>query len=94
MSPIATSTATAAPTKPNATPAPTHQSVANLSQNPLERTYRGNKAGTLHLQGFPSCAYATDTDEKGLLEKREWIKRHLAVAFRFWGKSGFGDGPS
>jgi hypothetical protein len=81
MAPIATGTA----------PAPEfHQSVSDLSKNPLERTWRGNREGTLKIDAYPDFMHATD--EEGLLKKREWVKLHLAVAFRFWGKLGYGEG--
>lgn len=83
MAPIATGT----------TPAPApefHQSVSDLSKNPLERTWRGNREGTLKIDAYPEFMHATD--EEGLLKKREWVKLHLAVAFRFWGKMGYGEG--
>ncbi|GFZ51942.1 Meiotically up-regulated gene 14 protein [Saitozyma sp. JCM 24511] len=85
MAPIATGT----------TPAPApefHQSVSDLSKNPLERTWRGNREGTLKIDAYPEFMHATD--EEGLLKKREWVKLHLAVAFRFWGKMGYGEGIS
>lgn len=34
----------------------------------------------------------TATDEAGLLAKRQWVREHLAIAFRFWGKMGYGEG--
>lgn len=52
------------------------QSVAGLSENPLQRTYRGNKEGTIHLEGIPKISDP--------YEKREWVKvsldRYIAVA--------------
>lgn len=52
------------------------QSVAGLSENPLQRTYRGNKEGTIHLEGIPKISDP--------YEKREWVKvslgRYLAIA--------------
>ncbi|ORY21037.1 class II aldolase/adducin N-terminal [Naematelia encephala] len=69
-----------------------HQSTDKLSKNPLERTWRGNKEGTLKIEAYP--AFHDATDEEGLLKKRQWIKEHLAIAFRFWGKMGYGEGIS
>ena len=69
-----------------------HQSTADLSKNPLERTWRGNREGTLKINGYPEFMHATD--DEGLLKKRKWVKEHLAVAFRFWGKLGYGEGIS
>ena len=71
---------------------PFHQSTAKLSKNPLERTWRGNREGTLSIDGYPSFMYAQD--DEGLMKKREWVKQHLAVCFRFWGKLGYGEGIS
>ncbi|WVQ67979.1 uncharacterized protein L199_006184 [Kwoniella botswanensis] len=71
---------------------PFHQTTSDLSKNPLERTWRGNKEGTLRIQGYPEFMYAED--EEGLLKKRQWVKEHLAAAFRFWGKLGYGEGIS
>lgn len=68
------------------------QSAAKLSKNPLERTWRGNREGTLSINAYPDFMDATDTE--GLLKKREWVKEHLAVAFRFWGSLGYGEGIS
>ena len=47
---------------------------------------RGNRAGTLKLRGIPihSDPYA----------KRKWMKEHMAAAFRFFGKQGYGEGIS
>ena len=67
-----------------------HQSTDKLSKNPLERTWRGNREGTLKIDAYPDFVDATDED--GLLKKRRWIKEHLACAFRFWGKMGYGEG--
>ena len=67
-----------------------HQSTDKLSKNPLERTWRGNKDDTLKIEAYPS--YYNATDEEGLLSKRQWIREHLAIAFRFWGKMGYGEG--
>lgn len=47
-----------------------HQDVSNLSKNPLQRTWRGDKEGTLTLvQAYPACATNGD-----LVAKRQWIK--------------------
>jgi hypothetical protein len=73
-------------------PAHQHQTTADLSKNPLERTWRGNREGTLKIDAYPDFMHATD--EEGLLKKRKWVKEHLAVAFRFWGKLGYGEGIS
>ncbi|KAJ5211858.1 Meiotically protein [Penicillium cinerascens] len=47
---------------------------------------RGNRNGTLKLRGIP-----TFSDP---LEKRKWMKEHMAAAFRWFGKLGYGEGVS
>lgn len=47
---------------------------------------RGNRDGTLKLRGIP-----TFTDP---LEQRKWMKEHMAAAFRYFGKLGYGEGVS
>ncbi|KAI5474761.1 arad-like aldolase/epimerase [Pseudohyphozyma bogoriensis] len=93
MSPIAISP----PASPSAAPVahpvekPFHQSLEGLSDNPLDRTWRGNAEGTIDLlQKAPR--FSDDMD--GKLAERKWIKEHMAAAFQFWGKRGFGEGIS
>lgn len=52
----------------------------------FQATARGNRAGTLKLRGIP-----TFTDVHA---KRQWMKEHMAAAFRFFGKLGYGEGIS
>ncbi|KAK9855975.1 hypothetical protein MYU51_001719 [Penicillium brevicompactum] len=47
---------------------------------------RGGRNGTLKLRGIP-----TFTD---LHEKRKWMREHMAAAFRYFGKLGYGEGVS
>jgi hypothetical protein len=47
---------------------------------------RGDRRGTLKLRGIPEF-----TD---LHDKRKWMKEHMAAAFRFFGKRGYGEGVS
>ncbi|KAJ5924591.1 hypothetical protein N7466_008778 [Penicillium verhagenii] len=47
---------------------------------------RGDRNGTLKLAGIP-----TFSDP---LEKRKWMKEHMAVAFRYFGKLGYNEGVS
>ncbi|KAL1973129.1 hypothetical protein VTN31DRAFT_6671 [Thermomyces dupontii] len=47
---------------------------------------RGNRAGTLKLRGIPVFA--------DVYAKRQWMKEHMAAAFRFFGKQGYGEGVS
>ncbi|KAI4526301.1 arad-like aldolase/epimerase [Schizophyllum commune Tattone D] len=63
-----------------------HQSLNGLDENPLRRAWRGNKEGTIELASVPK--FESPYDE------REWIKAHMAAAFRYWGKLGFGEGVS
>ncbi|KAE9390640.1 arad-like aldolase/epimerase [Gymnopus androsaceus JB14] len=63
-----------------------HQSLEGLDENPLRRTWRGNKQGTIELSTVPQF--------DNPYEEREWVKGHMAAAFRYWGKCGFGEGVS
>ncbi|KAG7448614.1 arad-like aldolase/epimerase [Guyanagaster necrorhizus] len=63
-----------------------HQSLDGLEENPLRRTWRGNKQGTIELGTVPTF--------DNPYEEREWIKEHMAAAFRYWGKIGFAEGVS
>ncbi|QKX56159.1 uncharacterized protein TRUGW13939_03259 [Talaromyces rugulosus] len=47
---------------------------------------RGNRAGTLKLRGIPV--------HKDVYAQRLWMKQHMAAAFRFFGKQGYGEGAS
>lgn len=91
MSPIAIDAQPVPSHVPSKTTQPIfHQTTSDLPKNPLERTWRGDKEGKLRIEAYPSFMNATD--EAGLLEKRQWVREHLAVAFRFWGKMGYGEG--
>ncbi|GAA5830590.1 hypothetical protein JCM11251_002524 [Rhodosporidiobolus azoricus] len=73
-----------APLKPAAT---FKQSTNGLDSDPLARTWRGDKAGKVKLEVLP--------DFKGdMYAKRQWVKEHLAAAFQYWGKLGYGEGVS
>jgi len=52
--------------------------------HPFNKAWRGDKQGNVRLNGIPKFTNP--------LAEREWIKEHLAAAFRFWGKLGYGDG--
>ena len=52
----------------------------------FQATARGNRSGTLKLRGIPTFSEAHD--------KRKWMKEHMAAAFRFFGKQGYGEGIS
>ncbi|KAJ7280291.1 arad-like aldolase/epimerase [Mycena rebaudengoi] len=58
----------------------------DLDEHPFNRIWRGNKEGTVTVAGVPKF-----TDK---YEEREWIKGHMAAAFRYWGKLGFGEGTA
>ena len=47
---------------------------------------RGDRNGKMKLRGIP-----TFSDP---LEKRQWMKEHMAVAFRYFGKRGYNEGIS
>jgi hypothetical protein len=47
---------------------------------------RGDRNGMLKLRGIP-----TFTDP---MAKRQWVREHMAAAFRFFGKRGYGEGVS
>lgn len=68
MPPVATTTATVTETPA----APAKQSTANLDSEAINRVWRGNKEGTIKLDGYPDCWNATD--EQGLLAKRQYVK--------------------
>jgi hypothetical protein len=56
------------------------------ADRPFQALARGDRNGTLKLHGIPSFSdpYA----------KRQWIREHMAAAFRFFGKQGYGEGVS
>ena len=58
----------------------------DLAQNPFERVWRGDKEGKIRMTGVPTF------EDK--YEERTWIKQHMAAAFRYWGKLGFGEGTA
>ncbi|KAJ5492990.1 Meiotically protein [Penicillium diatomitis] len=47
---------------------------------------RGNRQGTLKLRGIPSFSDP--------LQQRQWMKEHMAAAFRYFGKMGYAEGVS
>jgi hypothetical protein len=47
---------------------------------------RGTRDGALKLRGIP-----TFSDP---LAQRQWMKEHMAAAFRYFGKLGYGEGVS
>jgi hypothetical protein len=68
----------AAQTSPQGAPKLKQQQVENLEENPLERTWRGDKEGKIRLQGVP--------DFKGdKYTEREWVKVRVAA----WGDKSY-----
>ena len=49
-------------------------------------TARGDREGKLKLQGIPQFS--------DLSEKRQWMKQHMAAAFRFFADKGYSVGVS
>ncbi|KAL1749262.1 class II aldolase/adducin N-terminal [Schizophyllum fasciatum] len=82
MAPTATST-TSASTETTTTYS--GQNVKNLKKEPVDRTWRGNKQGTITMdQRIPRF--------EDPYEEREWVKEHMAGALRYMGKMGYGEG--
>ncbi|KAJ3538595.1 hypothetical protein NM208_g5835 [Fusarium decemcellulare] len=52
----------------------------------LQGVARGDRQGVLKLRGIP-----TFTDP---FAKRQWIREHMAAAFRFFGRNGYTEGTS
>lgn len=66
---------------------PWQDSVPNaVTDRPFQALARGDRSGVLKLRGIPSFQdpYA----------KRQWIREHMAAAFRFFGKQGYDEGVS
>ncbi|GAA6059169.1 hypothetical protein JCM10212_005514 [Sporobolomyces blumeae] len=72
--------------KPSQGPTPVKQSLDGLADDPVERIFRGRKDGSIQL----STRLPDFGDD--LYAKRQWVKEHLAGAFRWWAKQGFGEG--
>ncbi|KAG7085535.1 hypothetical protein E1B28_003093 [Marasmius oreades] len=64
----------------------THAELTTLPEKPIDRLWRGDKAGNVKLDGIPTF--------QNPYQQREWVKEHMASAFRYWGKLGFGEGAS
>ncbi|ESK84752.1 class ii aldolase adducin domain protein [Moniliophthora roreri MCA 2997] len=71
---------------PNGVPGEKQKTHADLSKlaDPLPRLWRGDKEGKITYPSIPTF------EDK--YEEREWMKGHLAAAFRYWGKLGFNEG--
>lgn len=65
----------------------TNDTVPKAENDPaFQALARGDRNGRLKLRGIP-----TFTDP---MAKRQWIREHMAGAFRFFGKQGYGEGVS
>ncbi|PLN80455.1 class II aldolase/adducin domain protein [Aspergillus taichungensis] len=80
-----TSTTTTQQVHITTSPPPNQHSPADNDAT-FQATARGDRNGTLKLRGIP-----TFTDR---LAQRQWMKEHMAAAFRFFGKQGYGEGIS
>ncbi|KAL3479155.1 class II aldolase/adducin N-terminal [Aspergillus californicus] len=68
-------------------PAPQKNSILPAAEDKtFQAVARGDRAGNLKLQGIP-----TFTDP---YKERQWIREHMAAAFRFFGKEGYNEGIS
>lgn len=61
-----------------------HQSIDNQPQSLTERVSRGDINKSVKLEGIPVFG--------DKYKEREWVKEHMAAAFRFWGNKGYGEG--
>ncbi|KAI9373696.1 class II aldolase/adducin N-terminal [Aspergillus egyptiacus] len=68
------------------TPVPSTTITPPLEDKVFQAVARGDRAGNLKLKGIPTFSdpYA----------ERQWIKEHMAAAFRFFGKEGYNEGIS
>lgn len=67
--------------------APENDKITTAAEDEkFQATARGNRSGTLKLLGIPTFSEAHD--------KRQWMKEHMAAAFRFFGKQGYAEGIS
>ncbi|KAK2763118.1 hypothetical protein FQN54_009753 [Arachnomyces sp. PD_36] len=69
-----------------ANPAQVHVVPNDDDEASFQQLSRGDRAGRIRMQGIP-----TFSDPQ---KKREWMKQHMAAAFRFFGKRGYGEGVS
>ncbi|KAG7085608.1 hypothetical protein E1B28_003158 [Marasmius oreades] len=63
-----------------------HAELEKLEASPIDRFWRGDRDGKIN---FKSSCIPKFEDK---YQERDWIKAHLAAAFRYWGKLGFGEG--
>lgn len=81
-----TSVATTQQTDASVRLAVEHQIPSAANDSQFQSLARGTRDGTLKLRGIP-----TFSDP---LEQRKWMKEHMAAAFRYFGKLGYGEGVS
>ncbi|KAL4928460.1 class II aldolase/adducin domain protein [Aspergillus undulatus] len=75
------------PTPSTTNPNTTLRNIISASEDKVfQAVARGDRAGKVKLEGIPtfSDSYA----------ERQWIKEHMAAAFRYFGKEGFNEGIS
>lgn len=63
-----------------------HHIPSAATDSKFQSVARGDRAGTLKLRGIPTFSDAH--------AKRQWVREHMAAAFRFFGKQGYGEGVS
>jgi hypothetical protein len=83
MSSTTVTTETSTPTLPIRA---VQESTAAAQDATFQALARGDRQGKLKLRGIPEFADP--------YEKRKWMKEHMAAAFRFFGKMGYGEGVS
>jgi hypothetical protein len=83
---MSTSTVTTQQTQRSFRLAGEEQIKSAESDAQFQSVARGDRNGTLKLRGIP-----TFSDP---LEKRKWMKEHMAAAFRYFGKMGYAEGVS
>ncbi|KAJ5931047.1 class II aldolase/adducin N-terminal [Penicillium verhagenii] len=63
-----------------------YEPIRAEDDKPFQGLARGDRQGVLKLRGIP-----TFTD---MQKKRQWIREHMAAAFRYFGNRGWGEGVS
>ncbi|KAF9267149.1 hypothetical protein L218DRAFT_941732 [Marasmius fiardii PR-910] len=64
-----------------------HAELEKLQTNKIDRFWRGDKDGKIDFKTTHGIPHFEDK-----YKERDWIKAHLAAAFRYWGKLGYGEG--
>ena len=60
--------------------------LSNAKTGDWQSLASGDRAGKLKLQGIPTFSNS--------LAERQWMKEHMAAAFRFFAKKGYHEGIS